>query len=57
MMLWVTGNQVEVWPNEETTCIRSVKKSKIQSKLLDGITNLNYFWESTEWLIVSKVLE
>ena len=55
MMLWVTGNQVEVWPKEETACIRSVRKLKIQSKILDGIGNLSNFRKSIEWLIVSNL--
>ena len=57
MMLCVPGNQVEVWPKEETACIRSVRKLKIQSKILDGIGNLSNFRKSIEWLIVSKALE
>lgn len=57
MMLWVAGNQVEVKPNEETACIRLVRKLKIQSKILDGRGNWSNFRKSREWLVVSKALE
>ena len=58
MILWVTGSQVEVWPNEETACIRSVRKLKIQSKILGRIDNLSNFRKSnTNQRISHEILQ